>query len=107
MRVVKVAELLSRKVERVNGFCARLEQVDVLQPHELKLDLDVLLLELGAVLASPPDACAAPRGVFKRLVYSSSSERVRQQLTTHSSAGAMSFVLSALRMWCSSTKHAR
>lgn len=53
MGIMKNRKLVRGKIQRIHRFSAVFEQIDVLQTHELKLDLDILFAKLLLVLASP------------------------------------------------------
>lgn len=53
MRLVEVGELSTGKADSVHSFHAADQHFHVMQTHELKLQVNVQLTQLNAVLPSP------------------------------------------------------
>lgn len=104
-------KLFRGKSQRIHSFSAGFEQVDVLQANELELDLDVLLAKILLVLTSPSRLRKWQQRehnhIGKPFRIAAVHEMVDTMAAMYSKAGLMSFIFSAFKMWCSSTKHSR
>lgn len=89
------------KIHGVQHVWRCLQNVYVLEPHKLKLDVDLKLLELYSMLSSPTVSSITGLSRVSKL-----QQGLAQHLT-HSSAGCMSCFLSAAKISCISTKHSR